>query len=120
MNLILNAIKCLACQDIIKSTHRHDYKSCKCGKVAVDGGLEYRRRTGDHALIEEHCAYQPTGKQLNDGCARDKFIVWSPGGKTNPSVVFDCKEDAELSAKELAARVPASDWYVAELTFVPV
>jgi hypothetical protein len=28
------------------------------------------------------------------------------------------KDDAELSAKELAAKVPPSDWYVAQLSHV--
>lgn len=39
-----NAAQCLLCNDIIESTHRHDFKYCKCGNVAVDGGLEYCRR----------------------------------------------------------------------------
>ncbi len=26
------------------STSVHDYVSCKCGKVSVDGGLDYLRR----------------------------------------------------------------------------
>ena len=33
--------------DIIESTHVHDFVSCKCGKLCVDGGLEYLRRVGD-------------------------------------------------------------------------
>lgn len=45
----LNKIKCDACQDEIESTHVHDFRSCKCGRVFVDGGHEYRRTgwTGD-------------------------------------------------------------------------
>lgn len=42
--LIRNAIKCNSCVDIIESKHRHDFVSCKCGNVFVDGGLEYLRR----------------------------------------------------------------------------
>ena len=41
--LTRNAIRCKACEDVIESTHRHDFKYCKCGKVFVDGGLEYCR-----------------------------------------------------------------------------
>lgn len=33
-----NCIQCKHCGDIIASEHRYDYKSCKCGCVAVDGG----------------------------------------------------------------------------------
>ena len=42
--LIKNAIKCNICGDVIESKHRHDFKFCKCGAVAVDGGLDYTRR----------------------------------------------------------------------------
>jgi len=42
--LKVNKIKCLSCGDIIESKSVHDYKECKCGKVAVDGGLEYASR----------------------------------------------------------------------------
>lgn len=43
--IIRNAIRCNHCGDEIESTHRHDYCECKCGKVAVDGGKDYLRRT---------------------------------------------------------------------------
>lgn len=39
-----NAIKCNHCGDIIESTHVHDFKTCSCGTVSVDGGKEYLRR----------------------------------------------------------------------------
>lgn len=42
-----NAVKCGKCDDIIESVHRHDFRSCKCGAIAVDGGKEYLRRVGD-------------------------------------------------------------------------
>ncbi len=40
----VNRIKCNRCGDIIESTHRHDFKYCQCGTVAVDGGTNYLRR----------------------------------------------------------------------------
>jgi hypothetical protein len=43
--IIQNQMQCLNCNDIIVSKHRHDYVSCKCGNVSVDGGMSYRRRT---------------------------------------------------------------------------
>jgi hypothetical protein len=51
--IIHNRAKCLVCGDVVESTHRHDYRSCSCGKVAVDGGHEYLRRVGDSHLLEE-------------------------------------------------------------------
>ena len=38
-----NAVKCRLCDDIIESKHRHDFVSCSCGSVFVDGGSEYQR-----------------------------------------------------------------------------
>ncbi len=45
--IIRNAIKCVSCDDVIESIHRHDAKKCKCGRVGVDGGLDYLGRIGN-------------------------------------------------------------------------
>lgn len=42
--ILRNSIKCNHCNDEIESKHRHDFVRCKCGKVAVDGGLDYDKR----------------------------------------------------------------------------
>jgi hypothetical protein len=47
IKLTINAAQCTKCNDIVTSKHRHDFRFCKCGAVAVDGGLEYARRVGD-------------------------------------------------------------------------
>lgn len=39
-----NIISCKHCSDIIESKNEHDFKRCKCGKVGIDGGLEYCKR----------------------------------------------------------------------------
>ena len=44
--IVSNTIQCTTCNDIIYSAHRHDFKSCKCGAVSVDGGVDYLRRVG--------------------------------------------------------------------------
>lgn len=36
--ILVNKIKCNYCGDIIESKYIHDFKYCKCGCVAVDGG----------------------------------------------------------------------------------
>ena len=41
--LVKNAAKCVLCEDIIESKYRHDFVSCKCGEIFVDGGLDYQR-----------------------------------------------------------------------------
>lgn len=40
-------IKHLKCGDVIQSMHRHDFKWCKCGELAVDGGADYLKMCGD-------------------------------------------------------------------------
>ena len=51
--IIVNKIKCKKCGDVIESTYRHDFKFCKCGAVAVDGGKDYFRRLGYEEDYEE-------------------------------------------------------------------
>ena len=45
MNVIVsNKVKCLLCDNIIESKYRHDFVTCKCGNVSIDGGLDYLKR----------------------------------------------------------------------------
>ena len=44
VRIIKNAAKCNYCGEVIESTYRHDYKTCRCGRVSVDGGHDYLRR----------------------------------------------------------------------------
>ena len=50
--LTRNAARCLECGDEIESTHRHDFRTCSCGSISVDGGLSYAKRTW-----REGCSY---------------------------------------------------------------
>lgn len=45
--IIRNAAQCAKCDDVIESTHRHDFVSCKCGSIFVDGGKDYLRAGAD-------------------------------------------------------------------------
>lgn len=45
--IVTNKVKCLLCDTEVESKHRHDFKSCKCGNIAADGGKEYIRRVGN-------------------------------------------------------------------------
>ena len=42
--IIKNQIRCNHCGDIIESKNRHDFRTCSCGRVSVDGGHDYLRR----------------------------------------------------------------------------
>ena len=45
MQIIKNAAKCLNCNEVVESKHRHDFARCSCGNVAVDGGKAYLKRS---------------------------------------------------------------------------
>ena len=47
MLIIRNAAQCAQCNDIIESTHRHDFKYCSCQSIFVDGGTDYIRSGGE-------------------------------------------------------------------------
>ena len=40
---IVNALHCPVCDDVIFSRARHDYHSCTCGAITIDGGFDYLR-----------------------------------------------------------------------------
>jgi ribosomal protein L37E len=46
--ILSNQIECLQCGDKPYSAHRHHMSHCKCGAVAVDGGMSYLRRVGSN------------------------------------------------------------------------
>ena len=54
MTVLRNRAKCGRCGDVIESKHRHDFKSCSCGAIFIDGGKDYLRRGYEHKgdLIE--------------------------------------------------------------------
>ena len=60
--LVRNAVKCNKCGDVIESKHVHDFVSCSCGNVSVDGGLDYTRRvfrTEDWTDMSEYAGKEP-------------------------------------------------------------
>lgn len=57
--ILVNQIKCKLCGSVIESTITHDFKTCLCGKVSVDGGHSYLRRCGDAGTWEELSIIKP-------------------------------------------------------------
>lgn len=53
MKITRNMIRCKKCDDVIESKHVHEFRWCKCGAVAVDGGLDYCKRVGYPNNYEE-------------------------------------------------------------------
>lgn len=70
--IIRNALRCLTCDTIIESKHRHDFVQCNCEpdsetRIFVDGGLDYvRYGYGKNALLEILTEYEYEGFEKNN------------------------------------------------------
>jgi len=42
--IVRNSAKCLFCNQEIESKHIHDFVTCSCGMLSVDGGKDYLKR----------------------------------------------------------------------------
>lgn len=51
--ILSNQARCVHCGDEPYSAHRHDFRYCECGAMAVDGGMDYLRRLGNPEDIVE-------------------------------------------------------------------
>lgn len=51
--IVQNAVTCLKCGDFIFSKHRHDFVTCSCGAISVDGGQAYLKRCGDLSAYKD-------------------------------------------------------------------
>jgi len=56
--LLRNRAKCRDCGEVIESKYRWDFVRCGCGKIAVDGGLDYARRVFTDELPIDMCEYE--------------------------------------------------------------
>ena len=66
--LTKNSVKCLTCNTILESKHRHDFVMCPCpNQTFTDGGLSYNRVGGkDLSLIENLCEYRTLTQESYD------------------------------------------------------
>ena len=57
--IVYNSVKCLECNEVLVSRHRHDYVTCSCPNDAMaDGGNEYGRYGAmDMDKIETYYVY---------------------------------------------------------------
>jgi hypothetical protein len=66
LRIIQNQIRCNQCGDEPYSAHRHDCKSCKCGAVAVDGGMEYLKRSCVEGATYTELSYSMTEEVIDE------------------------------------------------------
>ena len=56
--LVRNSAQCRVCKQVLVSRHRHDFVSCKCGAIFIDGGNEYFRAGGSLENLIDLCEYE--------------------------------------------------------------
>lgn len=61
-----NRVRCNKCNTIVESKHRHDFRWCTCGHVAVDGGPAYDRRVWNGTIDWVNVVVDENGE--------DKFV----------------------------------------------
>ena len=88
--ILRNSIKCNHCNDEIESKHRHDFVTCKCGKISIDGGKDYKKtiftKLSDFTdtSIDDDGSHELRRKYLTWGNNYDKDMnrlpetVWNP------------------------------------------
>ena len=54
VKIIKNMARCRRCGDVIESKFRHDFVTCSCSAISVDGGHDYLKRSAmDFNDLEE-------------------------------------------------------------------
>lgn len=76
----VKAIECPDCGDLVFSRARHDFRSCSCGAVSIDGGFDYLKVAGkirieDNKIITKQIEVSASKNDLYWDWAkgRDKF-----------------------------------------------
>jgi len=75
--ILLNKAMCDNCHEVIHSKSVHDYNTCSCGDLSVDGGLSYLKRNfGKHGYTE-------LSYSVDADCIEEirKYFTWGSYGK---------------------------------------
>ena len=87
--IIHNRGRCKLCGDIIESTDRHEFVTCRCGACSVDGGHDYLRRClASQDYFEELSVIKPCG----DSCENAS----DSNPKSDPDAIIDAAENGFL------------------------
>lgn len=53
-DIYINQVRHTQCGWLIRSRNRHDYQTCICGELSIDGGSWYTKVSGDVESVEYH------------------------------------------------------------------
>lgn len=96
--IIRNMAQCLKCKDVITSYHGHDYKTCTCGSLSVDGGMNYLKRAGEISNCKELSIYSDVPFEVirenfhRGGRGKDgtQPLTWIPMDKMSNAWLENC------------------------------
>lgn len=66
MRYLYTTVRCRKCSDIIQSAFRHDFQTCSCGSVHVDGGNQYARILWPDGAMEDWVEILVTGGPVEE------------------------------------------------------
>lgn len=98
-----NRAKCKLCEDVIESFHQHDYVTCRCGEITIDGGLHYWKCSALHwenflRVDDENNIIIPTIIDIND---TDTIAVEENSEEVDRSSKPSKEELLDMLAKQL-------------------
>jgi hypothetical protein len=106
MALTVPGLRCFSCGDVIFSRARHDYRSCSCGKIAIDGGFDYVKVSGDpenFVFVQLTLAEEITKDRLyKDWCSftsKREFGKYSDGDLSNGHIVDVNVPECEMNER---------------------
>jgi len=96
--IVRNMAQCLKCKDVITSYHTHDYKTCTCGELSVDGGTSYLKRSGEISNCKELSIYDDASFEVirenfhRGGRGKDGTmpLTWTPMDKMSNAWLENC------------------------------
>lgn len=80
-DIYINQVRRTTCGWYIRIKNRHDYRTCKCGKLSIDGGSWYMKLRGDIENVEYQIVpYKLVNESNQRGCAAKE-----PAMEINPN-----------------------------------
>lgn len=92
----ITGIRCPACNCVVYSRARHDYRSCPCGSVSVDGGFDYLKVS--HKENIGQC--EPIEIELGDVSENDLYQDWNINKNQYGLIRGDLKDTRKEEIKE--------------------
>lgn len=109
MKIITNKAKCKKCGDIIESKYTHNFVTCKCGALSVDGGKDYLRRLGNIDDFEDMSEVVEKMKILSFKKLRHFAPRGSSGTGYSELDLFEIK--FQVGDKEYISKITIDIWY---------